>query len=56
MGEEEDQKVRAAAIEVAEFSERLDKITADISLLKWMVGFNLAISVAVLGRLLFIHS
>jgi hypothetical protein len=41
-------KARAAAIEAAEFDARIVKIDADLMLLKWMVGFNLALSAAIL--------
>jgi len=32
-------------------SDRLARLEADVSLLKWMVGFNLAGTVAILVRL-----
>ncbi len=32
--------------------ERLGRIEADLSILKWMMGFNLALTAAVLGKLL----
>ncbi|MCA1662509.1 MAG: hypothetical protein LC648_10340 [Novosphingobium sp.] len=43
-----DEKARAAATALAEQDTRLSKIEADLSLTKWMVGFNVAMSVAIL--------
>jgi hypothetical protein len=42
-----DDKARAAAVEAAQIHE----LKADIQLLKWMVGFNLAMTVAIIGKL-----
>jgi hypothetical protein len=39
-------KATAAAEEVAGFENRLGKVEGDLTLLKWMVGFNLALTVA----------
>ncbi|MET0180555.1 MAG: hypothetical protein ABW203_03950 [Novosphingobium sp.] len=47
-----DEKARAAASAIADYDNRLAKLEADVSLLKWMVGFNIALSVAMLGILL----
>jgi hypothetical protein len=44
-------KARAAAVEAAEFDARITKIDADLMLLKWMVGFNLALSAAILLKM-----
>jgi hypothetical protein len=53
-----DDKARAAAVEgasfeakLASFDLRLSAIEARLNLLQWMVGFNLAISVAIVIRL-----
>lgn len=35
-----------------DYEHRLSKLGADVTLLKWMAGFNIALSVAVLGILL----
>jgi hypothetical protein len=39
----------AAAEEVAAFVNRLSKIEGDLNLVKWMVGFSLAMNIAILG-------
>jgi hypothetical protein len=44
-------KARAAAA----YDQRFAKIEGDLSLLKWMVGFNLALTVAVLFKLFLPH-
>lgn len=46
---------RAAAEEVAAYEDRIGRIERDLNLLKWMVGTNVALTLAVLGRLLFIR-
>jgi hypothetical protein len=45
-----DDKARAAAIEATEDKNRLSNVESDLRLLKWMVGFNLATTLAVLWR------
>ena len=45
-----DDKARAAAVEVASFENRLAKVEADLLLIKWMLGFNIAVTVAVMLR------
>ncbi|MEA3042082.1 MAG: hypothetical protein QOC65_1571 [Sphingomonadales bacterium] len=47
-----EQSSRAAAEAVAAYEGRLGGLDADVTLLKWMVGFNVALSIAVLGILL----
>lgn len=42
---------KKAAEEIAGYENRFAKIESDVNLLKWMVGFNLAMTVAVLGKL-----
>jgi hypothetical protein len=42
----------AAAEEVAAFENRLSKIEGDLNLVKWMVGFSLAMNIAILGLVL----
>ena len=49
-----DDKARAAAVEVASFENRLAKVEADLLLIKWMLGFNIAVTVAVMLRV-FLH-
>tara|TARA_R110002020_G_scaffold96615_3_gene231144 strand:- start:572 stop:799 length:228 start_codon:yes stop_codon:yes gene_type:complete len=55
----DDEKARKAAEEVAnyedklnQFDKRLVAIDGRLNLLQWMVGFNIAASVAILFRLL----
>jgi len=48
-------KARAAAEEVAGFETRINKIEGDLNLLKWMVGTNVALTIAVLIRVLLSH-
>ena len=49
-----DEDAIAAAEEVAAFENRLSKskIEGDLGLVKWMVGFSLAMNVAILGLVL----
>ncbi len=47
-----DDKAREAAEEIAGFENRLATIEADMKLLKWMLGVNLAFSLAILIILL----
>ncbi len=44
-------KARAAATAIADYDARLGKIEADLNLLKWMVGMNVAMTLAILVRL-----
>jgi hypothetical protein len=44
-------KARRAAEAVATYDNRLTKIDGDLGLLKWMVGVNVALSVAIIARL-----
>ena len=50
-----EEKARAAAVEAANFDNRIAKVEADLNLLKWMVGFNLAMTIAILARLFLTH-
>lgn len=49
-GASEEQATKAAS-ELASYESRLAKIESDLGLLKWMVGFNLALSTAVVFKL-----
>lgn len=49
-----DDLAKKAAEEVADYNQRIAKIEQDLALLKWMVGTNIILTLAVLGRLLFI--
>ena len=43
-------KAAQAAEEVASFENRLTKIESDLTLLKWMMGFNLAMTITLIGK------
>ena len=45
-----EEKARAAARAMINYETRISKIESDMNLLKWMVGFNLALTVAILFR------
>ncbi|HEV8717251.1 MAG TPA: integrase [Candidatus Binatia bacterium] len=45
-----EEKARKAAEAIAAYDNRFNRIEQDLAILKWMVGFNLAISVALLFK------
>lgn len=45
-----EEKARAAAVSVASYDARLSRIENRLDVLTWMVGFNLAMTLAVLFR------
>jgi hypothetical protein len=45
-----DAKAREAAEELAAYENRFQRIETDLSVLKWMVGFNLIVTLGVLWR------
>jgi len=45
-----EEKARAAARAMTNYDRHISKLESDINLLKWMVGFILAITVAILFR------
>ena len=47
----DDMKAREAAEEVASFENRLANVEASLTILKWMVGFSLALTIAIVGML-----
>jgi hypothetical protein len=47
-----EETARKAAEEMAGYDNCFSKLEADVGLLKWTVGFNLAVTVAILGKLL----
>ena len=47
-----EEKSRAAAESLANYDQQLAKLEAEVNLLKWMIGFNIALSLAMLGILL----
>jgi hypothetical protein len=46
----EDDKARAAAQAIAEYSRDITELKGSLTLLKWMVGFNLAFTMAVVWK------
>ena len=44
------EKAGKAAEEVAAYDSKIKELKSDVKLLKWMVGFNLAMTLAVLWR------
>ena len=50
-----EEQARKAAEEVADYNERIGRIERDLTVLKWMVGTNIMLTVGVLGRLLVIR-
>ena len=47
----DDEKARKAAEEVASFEQRITAIAGDLSIVQWMVGSNIALTLIVLGKL-----
>jgi hypothetical protein len=47
-------KARKAAEALADYENRFTRIDAELVILKWMVGFGIALNVAILVRL-FVH-
>lgn len=47
-----DDKARKAAETLAGFENRFSKIEADLALLKWMVGANIALTIGGLGTII----
>jgi hypothetical protein len=45
-----EEKARAAARALANYDTRFNRVEGDLTVLKWMVGFNLGICVAILFR------
>jgi hypothetical protein len=45
-----EEKARKAAEAVASYVNRFARIEGDLGVVKWMIGFNLAMTVAVLGK------
>jgi hypothetical protein len=44
-------KAQKAAEEVASYENRIAKVEADLSTLKWMVGTNIGLTLIVIGKL-----
>jgi hypothetical protein len=45
-----EEKARKAAEAIASYENRFARIESDLALLKWMIGFNLAMTVAILWK------
>ena len=45
-----EEKARKAAESVATYENRFARIESDLAVVKWMIGFNLAMTVAVLWK------
>ena len=48
----DDEKARKAAEEIAAYDNRFAKVESDVALLKWMVGFNIGLTLLVAGLVL----
>ncbi len=46
-------KARKAADALADYENRFSRIDAELIVLKWMVGFGIALNIAILTRLFF---
>ena len=46
----DEEKARQAASAVAAWEDRFNKVETELLLLKWMVGFNLAFTCAILWK------
>lgn len=46
----DDEKARKAAEDVASYDNRVGKVESDLTLLKWMVGTNIALTIAIFWR------
>lgn len=51
----DDDKARDAAVESAAYENRINRVDADLTLIKWMVGFNLALTLSVFAKLFLGH-
>ena len=47
----EDDKARAAATAIADYQRDIADLKSDVKLIKWIVGFNLAFTVAIVALL-----
>jgi len=50
-----DEKARAAAVEIAEYKESISDIRSTLRLHTWILSFNTALIIAVVGKLFFTH-
>jgi hypothetical protein len=50
-----DDKARAAAVEIAEYRESIADIRSTLRLHTWILSFNTALIVAIVGKLFFTH-
>lgn len=47
-----EEKAAKAAEAIAGYESRFNKVETDLTLIKWMLGFNLALSAAILVKLM----
>lgn len=47
-----DDRAQKAAEEVASFKDEISSVKTDVVLLKWMVGFNIALTLGLMGLVL----
>ena len=50
-GDVPDEMARDAAEEIAGYENRFARIESDLTLLKWMVAFNIAMTVVIVGKI-----
>jgi hypothetical protein len=48
----DEENARKAAEEIAGYENRFAKLESDVALLKWMVGFNVGLSLLLVGLIL----
>lgn len=46
-----EEKAKKAAESLANYKSRFNKVESEFTLLKWMIGFNIGLSVAILLKL-----
>lgn len=46
-----EEKAKKAAESLANYESRFNKVESELNMLKWMVGFNIGLSVAILLKL-----
>lgn len=46
-----EEKAKKAAESLANYESRFNKVESELTLLKWMVGFNIGLSVAILLKM-----
>lgn len=51
----DDDKAQGAAEELPGYEQRFSRLESEAVLIRWMIGFNIALTVAVLGKLFIGH-